>query len=58
MFTDWPRIEPEQDEPHLQAAEHTMVEFLRSLYIKGIPDPGRAPGTAPLTGWGPPICSN
>jgi hypothetical protein len=58
MFTDWPRIEPEEDEPLLHAAERTMVEFLRSLYIKGIPDPMRHPGAAPVAGWGPPICSN
>lgn len=58
MFTDWPRIEPEDDEPLLQAAECTMVEFLRSLYIKRIPDPSKDAGSAPFADLSPPICSN
>ncbi|HEX2178209.1 MAG TPA: hypothetical protein VHL54_01635 [Actinomycetota bacterium] len=58
MFTDWPRIEPEEDEPLLQAAECTMVEFLRSLYIKEMPDPNENAGSAPVANSNPPICSN
>lgn len=41
MFSEWPRIEPEQDNELLQDAERTLVEFLRSVYIKGIRDPLR-----------------
>lgn len=58
MFTDWPRIEPEEDEPLLQAAEYTMVEFLRSLYIKRMPGPGKDLGSASRAGLSPPICRN
>ena len=39
MFSEWPAIEPEQDNELLQDAERTLIEFLRSQYIKGIPDP-------------------
>lgn len=39
MFSEWPVIEPERDSRLLREAELTLVEFLRSLYIKGTKDP-------------------
>jgi len=54
MFSEWPLIEPEQDNRLLQDAERTLIEFLRSLYIKGLPDPLRDSETG---GWSL-ICSN
>lgn len=53
MFSDWPAIEPEQDNQILQDAEKALVEFLRSLYIKGVGHPLR-----PDTGDQTPICRN
>ncbi|HEX2053456.1 MAG TPA: hypothetical protein VHJ78_07010 [Actinomycetota bacterium] len=41
MLSEWPRIEPEQDTELLVDAERTLIEFLRSLYIKGMRDPFR-----------------
>ena len=54
MFTEWPDIEPEQDNPLLQVAEQNLMDFLRSIYLN---DHGNAP-TEPKIG--PPrlICSN
>lgn len=53
MFTEWPGIEPEQDNPLLQVAEHNLLEFLRSIYIKDPSNPLDAKiGPPPL------ICSN
>lgn len=39
MFSEWPDIEPEKDSELLLDAEQTLIEFLRSLYIKGVRDP-------------------
>ncbi|HYN98949.1 MAG TPA: hypothetical protein VEU28_04685 [Actinomycetota bacterium] len=54
MFTEWPGIEPEQDNPLLQAAERKLVEFLRSSYVLDPTNPQIDPKI------GPPslICSN
>jgi hypothetical protein len=49
MFSEWPRIEPEKDTELLLDAEQALIEFLRSLYIKGVRDPlqdGNRPGAA------------
>ncbi len=54
MFTEWPGIGPEQDNPLLQVAEHNLMEFLRSIHIKDAAD---AP-TEPKIGPPPLICSN
>jgi hypothetical protein len=54
MFTEWPGIEPEQDNPPLQIAEQNLMEFLRSIYIK---DATSTP-TEPKIGPPPLICSN
>lgn len=53
MFTEWPGIEPEQDNPLLQIAEQDLMEFLRSIYIKDADTP-----TEPKIGPPPLICSN
>jgi hypothetical protein len=54
MFTEWPGIEPEQDNPLLQIAEQNLMEFLRSIHIK---DAANTP-TEPKIGPPPLICSN
>lgn len=54
MFSEWPRMEPEQDNKFLEDAQKTLIEFLRSLYIRGIRDPLRDSETGTMTL----ICSN
>ncbi len=54
MFSEWPRIEPKQDNKLLQDAERTLIEFLRSLYIKDVHDPLRKSDTGGTSL----ICSN
>jgi hypothetical protein len=41
MLSEWPPIEPEQDTELLVEVERTLIEFLRSVYLKGIRDPFR-----------------
>jgi hypothetical protein len=54
MFTEWPDIEPEQDNPLLQVAEHNLVEFLRS----SCPNDSSNPPVDPKISPPPLICSN
>ena len=54
MFTEWPGIELEQDNPLLQVAEHNLLEFLRSIHLK---DTANA-STESKIGPPPLICSN
>lgn len=54
MFTEWPGIEPEQDNPLLQIAEQNLMEFLRSIHIHG----SASVPTEPKIGPPPLICSN
>lgn len=45
MFSEWPTIEPDKDTELLLEAEENLIEFLRSLYIKGVRDPLKDVGT-------------
>ncbi len=47
MFNEWPDIEPDQDSPLLQDAEHNLMEFLRSINVKGAGKPAPDPQTNP-----------
>lgn len=53
MFTEWPCIEPEQDNPLLQVAEHNLIEFLRSIPAKQGADLPTEPKIGP-----PPLISS
>jgi hypothetical protein len=54
MFSEWPITEPEQDNNLLlQEVERSLVQFLRSVYIKDVQSPWDPPAGASSL-----ICSN
>jgi hypothetical protein len=54
MFSEWPVTAPEQDNNLLlQEVERTLVQFLRSVYIKDVQSPWDLPADASSM-----ICSN
>jgi hypothetical protein len=53
MFTEWPSSEPEHNNLLLEEVERTLVQFLRSVYIKSVQSPWDLPAGASSL-----ICSN